>query len=384
MKEESEGAILEENKKKAKKSGLKNVGFFLICAVIGMTLGIVSATLVPNMPADVDFYAIAITVFCFFIGYLLHVPIHEAGHLVFGLLTGYEFVSFRVGSLTIYKKDGRYKKANFTFPGTGGQCLMNPPEYNDGKFPSFLYNIGGVAMNLAVSALALLAISETVSMWGNLFLVGFALAGLFTAVVNGMPRKINGFPTDGYNIVTMRKDEVANWAFWIQLRANALLTQGERPKDLPVEPFLLNAQDDLANPMNTSAYMLRYNHYLDQKEFDKARQVLAKVTPFMDKMMPLHRNEINVEKVFLELIGDNDPAVIQELYNEELIQHVQATHNWMNKKRLAMAYEWFQRRDADKAMESYRELVDMAERYPLQGEAEMERMLAEWLKDQIH
>ena len=32
---------------------------------------------------------------------LLHVIIHEAGHLVFGLLSGYRFVSFRIFSLTL-------------------------------------------------------------------------------------------------------------------------------------------------------------------------------------------------------------------------------------------------------------------------------------------
>ena len=36
------------------------------------------------------------------VSYFLHIIIHESGHLLFGLFSGYQFVSFRVGSLMDY------------------------------------------------------------------------------------------------------------------------------------------------------------------------------------------------------------------------------------------------------------------------------------------
>lgn len=56
----------------------------------------------------------------------IQIIIHEAGHLVFGLLSGYEFVSFRIGSITLAKYDNKYCFKRFHIAGTGGQCLMMP------------------------------------------------------------------------------------------------------------------------------------------------------------------------------------------------------------------------------------------------------------------
>ena len=66
---------------------------------------------------------ILICVVCF-----LQLIIHEGGHLVAGLLTGYRFVSFRVLNWLLIRKDGRLQWRNFELAGTGGQCLLAPPD----------------------------------------------------------------------------------------------------------------------------------------------------------------------------------------------------------------------------------------------------------------
>ena len=82
----------------------------------------------------------------------LQIIIHEAGHLVFGLLTGYRFISFRVSSFMWMKDSDRIRFKRLSVAGTGGQCLMAPPELKDGKMPVQLYNYGGAIMNLIASA----------------------------------------------------------------------------------------------------------------------------------------------------------------------------------------------------------------------------------------
>ena len=63
-----------------------------------------------------------------FLGGFLQIIIHEAGHLVTGLLSGYKFVSFRIFNYTILKTKGKLKIKKFGIAGTGGQCLMTPPD----------------------------------------------------------------------------------------------------------------------------------------------------------------------------------------------------------------------------------------------------------------
>ena len=89
------------------------------------------------------------------VAFILHIIIHEGGHLVAGLLTGYRFVSFRIFSLTLIRKDGRYQWRNFSLGGTGGQCLMAPPLRPLEEIDTRWYNLGGVLANIVVSTLAL-------------------------------------------------------------------------------------------------------------------------------------------------------------------------------------------------------------------------------------
>lgn len=85
---------------------------------------------------------------------ILQIIIHEAGHLVFGLLTGYRFISFRVSSFMWMKDNDRIRFKRMSIAGTGGQCLMAPPDLKDGKMPVQLYNYGGAIMNLIASVIS--------------------------------------------------------------------------------------------------------------------------------------------------------------------------------------------------------------------------------------
>ena len=57
--------------------------------------------------------------------------LHEVGHYLFGKLSGYQFVSFRVGNYTWIRENGKLTLKKFKIPGTGGQCLMMPPQKDE-------------------------------------------------------------------------------------------------------------------------------------------------------------------------------------------------------------------------------------------------------------
>ena len=60
-----------------------------------------------------------------YIVYMVNVIIHEGGHLIFGLMTGYKFNSFRIFSVILIKQNGKLKIKNISLAGTGGHgiCL---------------------------------------------------------------------------------------------------------------------------------------------------------------------------------------------------------------------------------------------------------------------
>ena len=138
---------------KQKKGRLRAALGFITQIIIGGVIGYfvgaqVDQTGLFGLPLPEKLIALALMLLGVIALLMLVIIIHEAGHLVFGLLSGYRFVSFRVMSLMWIKRDGRLRLKRLTLAGTGGQCLMAPPEMVNGRFPVVLYNLGGAIMNL--------------------------------------------------------------------------------------------------------------------------------------------------------------------------------------------------------------------------------------------
>lgn len=317
------------------------------------------------------------------IGYLVHIIIHEAGHLIFGLMAGYSFVSFRVGSFTLIKEDNKFKWKKFNIPGTAGQCLMKPPALKEGKYPFIIYNLGGALMNFIVSIVAILAavFIENIASPLDVILILFGIGGILAGLTNAIPMKIGGISNDGYNILSVLKDEEARKGFYLQLKVSALQSEGVRIKNMPLENFTVKGDLDLSNPLNTSIKLIEYAWYLDNMDLERAKECIDSLIPYLDKIIPVYKYEINCERIFLELVGNCNKAFIDELYDKNLKKYIKASKYMIGKKRIHMAYEAFYNEDKDKALKRYEEGKKMVRKYPIKGETDMELMLLQWLKD---
>ena len=138
----------------------------------------------------VSLLAILILLFSIF----LQVLLHEGGHLVCGLATDYRFVSFRIFNLTFIRKDGKLCIKRFSLAGTGGQCLLTPPERPLEDIPTTLYNLGGVLANLLTAILAFLPLLtvDGLPYLLKFFLLMLSLIGILLAGMNGIPNRVGG------------------------------------------------------------------------------------------------------------------------------------------------------------------------------------------------
>ena len=136
---------------------------------------------------------------------MIHIIFHEAGHMIGGLLTGYRFLFFRIGSTTLVRTDSGFKIRKLKVPGTGGQCIMVPPEMKNGDYPVVVYNLGGGLINLIVSFISII-IFKTCNL--NPAITGlleiFAIVGIYFAIVNLVPFK--AINNDGANIFYLKND----------------------------------------------------------------------------------------------------------------------------------------------------------------------------------
>ena len=306
----------------------------------------------------------------------LQLVLHEAGHLVFGLATGYGFCSFRIGSIMWMKKDGRLCAKRYSLAGTGGQCLMTPPACANGDFPVMLYNLGGSLMNLLTGAVcfALRYAVGTESVAGTLLLISAAV-GLLFALMNGVPVKglVNN---DGSNAVALRKDAAARKAFWLQLKVNELMSEGKRLKDMPEEWFAV--PDEMNDSLTAAIGALVCNRLMDEMRLDEACTLLEKLVHGKNGLMGLQRQLLQADLLYCEAVGENRPEVIEQLRTKELKKILKAMRKYPAVLRTEYAAALLADKDAS-AAEKLRGIFEkQAAKYPYDGEIISERMLIEY------
>ena len=125
---------------------------------------------------------------------------HEVGHFIGGLLSGYKLIVLQIGRANLIgSRSGDYKlEIKMT---KGGQCIMLPPDREPVRYVA--YNIGGIIMNLAITIAStiLLLFNSNVA---TLVFLEFLLSGIFKIVSNSVPNMVNGIPTDGYIIKLLK------------------------------------------------------------------------------------------------------------------------------------------------------------------------------------
>lgn len=108
---------------KKKKKG--NLGFILLMVVSMIIGGVCGVLIAQNAEFSVErpekyMLDIAVQLAGMLVILMAHIAIHEAGHLIFGLLTGYGFSSYRLGSFMLLKENGKLRFRRLSIPGTGG------------------------------------------------------------------------------------------------------------------------------------------------------------------------------------------------------------------------------------------------------------------------
>ena len=215
--------------------------YFLGTVMIGGLLGWYAAS-------AADGWGILVPLAELWSAYYLHVLLHEAGHLLCGRLCGYTLTSFRIGKWMLVRREGRWTFSRFHIPGTGGQCLMCPPEGDDS--PIVLYNLGGGLLNLVTAGLAgLLVWLCPLPRLVRSFFVLFAVFGVLSGLANLLPMRVGGLDNDGRNALTLGKHPLKRWALAVQLRINAAQAQGKALSELPEEFFAPLDSADWNDPL---------------------------------------------------------------------------------------------------------------------------------------
>ena len=232
--------------------------------------------------------------------------LHEGGHLVCGLATGYRFVSFRIGSWMVQREHGKLRFRKMTLAGTGGQCLLAPPPLVEGKMPYVLYNLGGPLANLLTAAVCALGMQFCRNIWGLWVLLQlFAVVGVGMGLTNGIPLR-GSVHNDGANALSLGKDPAALRSLWVQLSINARQAEGVRLKEMPEAWFALPTDAEMQNSMTAVLAVLRENRLMDAQRFDEAAALIDQLNAASTALMPLYNSLLLCDRLTCALVRGED------------------------------------------------------------------------------
>ena len=347
------------------------IGVFALVVLVNFLQGHIRT----DMQASELALLIAGLVIAFYAAYSIQMPVHELGHLVFGKLSGYELLVFRIGNFMWIQKDGEIQFRRVKFAASGGQCLMEPPAASDGKIPYLLYNLGGIMLNFALALIAVgLALLTSKIELLSLFFILLAAFGMVFVVMNGVPVISGKRHNDGYNIYTIAKVEGGMHAYETQLRISGQTVKGKRLKEMPAAWFELPSQEAMNNGLFAGIGIFAYKRMLDLLEIEKADRIMAGLQE-LDSLTPVQNKFIIVDRVYCELLGDNRKGILDYWLEKRQSNFMDANKTEVAIIRTIFTYELLQKKNVNLANNFKKVFDQVTETYPFPQELEMEREL---------
>ena len=348
----------------------------LMYGLMGVGLGLIYAPVSAGARVALGFCEMLVSAFVCIYAQIL---VHEAGHLVFGLLSGYRFRSFRVGSLMWIRTANGIERRRQSLAGTGGQCLLSPPEGDADGIPCGWYLMGGAAMNL-LSALVALALYFALRSHAVLarFLLTWAISGATVALTNGLPIHMGLIDNDGCTARTVCTSQTERRAFLTQMRLNDFLALGGRIRDVSLE--CLPAENDLSGPMTATLAVFSANRLMDAHRFDEARAEMDRLLAADSAIVGLYMHLLACDRMYLALL-DGDLERLNALFTPAQRSFMKQMRTNPSILRTQYAYALLAEKDAARADAYLAQFERAVKHHPYPGEIESERELIALAKE---
>lgn len=229
-----------------------------VCKII-LTLLCVAATVAfLRFENNLTGTSLLVAFLLYFLSSAIHLLVHEGGHFIGGVASGYKLLCLQLGPMNIVV--GKNNKLSILWKGSlSGQCVMLPKHIENIRFKA--YNMGGIIANaiLMIFSFVLLLMD---SFWTSLMFVELICVGVQKVIVNAVPHKTNSVPNDGYIIKILKKDKAIqkDYAMYLTLYGKLFLDKDISPQDFMYEREVSEDEDE----------MLYYNEIQD---------ILSSLTP---------------------------------------------------------------------------------------------------------
>lgn len=308
---------------------------------------------------------------------IVSINVHEAGHLVLGLLSGHRLLSYQIFFLNWTNQNGKLKFSLRSVKGVSGYCAMVPP----GGMPLKMhaaYFAGGITANILTGALSVLLIALLPVMpdFSLLLLTLLAALSFYLALVNLMPLYSVNNPSDGmilWNILLKRPltNKLIEYNEMI-----ARLLGGMRPGaiDMPAD------DGDDGFILQSLFKLYRYFKALDSGDNAGASAVANWLEENLDGVPSAMLPPVYYELCYTGCV-END-AVKAKAYFDKA-GRVLKNDTDANGLRIKAYYAYHVEHNREKALELCEKALAVADRFPIRGQGMMEEALVLKLREEI-
>lgn len=351
-----------------KKNTIRITLYYVVCFLCGIAIGFISTQFYLVNGIGVQTLSVRkmlIRLFLLIVAFLLQLFLHETGHLVFGLFSGYGFVSFRIFNIMILNDHGHLLVKRLHLDGTAGQCLMSPPEPVSGHIPGLLYNMGGVLMNLIFGFAAMILIyifhdHKELIEW----LFQFVLFGVIFALLNGIPFASSTISNDGANAIALESNPKANRAFYLQMKMNAMLSEGVSLSGMPQEWFTVPDDADMENPLIATIGVFACNRLMEQHRFTDMEQLIVHFMSIPNGINDIHWQLLKCDLLFVRLLAGKQGELITSLLDKPIRKVMKTMKDFPSVIRTQYAVSLLHEQDENKAEKYRRHMAEIADSYP--------------------
>ena len=186
--------------------------------------------------------------------------------------------------------------------------------------------------------------------------------------MSGIPMKRGGIGNDADNMCLLLKDSKSKQALVTQLRINALVQEGMRPKDMPAEWFSQTEDINYKDALQVTIALMSASRLLDCEEWEAAYNAFEKIMSHRHEVIGLLIKETACELLFTALVTKRT-ARAEELYTDELDTYIRQYKDvTSSKQRLLCALALYRDKDTAKAKEIYEATCQRKNKYLMQGE----------------
>ncbi|MFO8070116.1 MAG: M50 family metallopeptidase [Alkalibacterium sp.] len=343
---------------------------FLGLGFLGYEVGMLSAI------HDWTWIHIPVFMSYFVVSFFLHIVIHEAGHLVAGLLSGYSFSMFKLLSFIWVKESGKITLKKQPVPGMLGQCLMMPPE-KIASPPYALYHLGGIIANLIAAAGGYLMWMMPFPPLVKVGFLTFTVVGIVLAMMNLIPVG----PNDGMHLWKASRNIEYQIQFNQLLQIHAGMIKGKTARELQGLLYFVG-KEPLTDGNNTTMLSLKALKDIEEFKFDQAEMTLRPLWDQFDQVLELQKFEVLKEYLFVLLLSHPDDKAVAEIVNNKWFKK-QENVKQADTKRVLATYAFVKENDYEKAVR----LLDEAESYikkaPTLTDQKIERKLNDYLRREL-